>query len=86
MGWNQLIQLRHEKLLYVLLDSDQIAWFFESPHWVDAPMGESSGNGESCSYTRQTRSLGGCMQEDRRCAKGSMGEGEGREENGLAGR
>jgi hypothetical protein len=43
----------------------------------------ASGNGEGCSHTWQTDTLGSRPQEDRRCAKGAMGKGEGREENGL---
>lgn len=39
---------------------------------------------ESCSYTWQTDTLGSRAQEDGRCTKGSMGEGEGGEEDGLA--
>jgi hypothetical protein len=35
-------------------------------------------------YPSQTDTLGSCAKEDRRCAKGAMGEGEGREEDGLA--
>jgi len=47
-------------------------------------LGKGSGNGEGCSYTRQTDALGSRTKEDCRCAKGSMGEGKGGEEDGLA--
>ena len=44
-------------------------------------LGKGSGNGanESCSDTWEADTLGSCAKEDRRCAEGAMGEGEGRE-------
>jgi hypothetical protein len=47
-------------------------------------MGKGQGNSEGCSCSGQTGALACCAEEDRRCAKGAMGEGEGGEENGLA--
>jgi hypothetical protein len=39
---------------------------------------------QSCSDPKKADALGSCAKEDRRGAKGAMGEGEGREEDGLA--
>jgi hypothetical protein len=46
-------------------------------------VGEDSGNSEGRSHTCQTQALGSRTKEDRRGAKGAMGEGEGWKENGL---
>jgi hypothetical protein len=48
-------------------------------------LGKGSGNGEGYSYSWQTDTLGSRAKEDGRCTKGTMGESEGRKENGLAG-
>ena len=40
---------------------------------------------ESRIVPSQTDTLSSCAEEDRRCAKGVMGEGEGGEEDGIAG-
>jgi hypothetical protein len=47
-------------------------------------MGKSSESGEGCPDSWETDTLGSCAKEDRCCAKGAMGEGEGGEEDGLA--
>jgi hypothetical protein len=45
--------------------------------------GKQRGAGESCADSWEADSFGNRTKEDRGGAKGSMGEGEGGEENGL---
>jgi hypothetical protein len=45
--------------------------------YPQSAMGKGSGNGKSRSYSWETEALGIRAEEDRRCAEGAMGEGEG---------
>jgi hypothetical protein len=67
---------RHQKAVCISSGADR--------HCPKRAMGEGSGDGEGYSYPCQTHALSSSPQEDRRCAKGPMGTGESRKENGLA--
>ena len=47
-------------------------------------MGKGSGTGEGCPESWETDTVGSCAKEDRRCAEGAMGEGEGGKQDGIA--
>jgi hypothetical protein len=74
-------RIRHQKTVRVSSGEDRGC--------TESALGKSAGKqrgaGKSCSDSSEADSLGSCTKENRRCAKGEMGESEGGEENGLAG-